>query len=76
MSLETLVRYWNRPRSSKEETHWERLEQILNARLLDDRERAEARRVQRTGKDVFDAGMRLVEGVSMRAWRKRMLGKG
>ena len=64
MSLETLVQYWRRPRSQEEEAHWERLENILNARLLEGEMRTDALRSQRGGKDVFNAGMRLIEGVS------------
>lgn len=63
MSMETLVRYWHRPSSQEEESHWEQLEQVLNARLLDDRERADALRHQRTGGDVFDIGMSLIGGI-------------
>ena len=64
MSLETLVQYWHRPRSQEEEAHWERLEDILNAHLLEGEMRADALRSRRGGKDVFNAGMRLIEGVS------------
>lgn len=63
MSIENLVHYWHRPRSQEEGTRWEQLEQILNARLLDGRERTDALRLQRSGKDVFDAGLRWIDGV-------------